>query len=623
MKKLSILEYIKDPRFLVQGVGIKTSWGMGPLWVSALSVKKVLQTFDWAKASLCAHNVCFDGAILAWHYGIRPKAYIDTLSMARAVIGTRLKEHSLASVANYYGLAPKGFLPTDGLRELNPDQERALGEYCIHDTNLDHDILYKMLPHFPASQFAVMDWTVKAFINPTLVLDTQILRELHGRETERKANLFGEILKRYSIAASMVSPKENPRKLFSSNPRFAKLLQEYEFPVPTKLSPTALKKGIKKEIPALAVGDSDFQDMLESDNPTLVDLCEARVEAKSNTLETRSMSYLKVAGLGPWPFHMNFSGAKQTHRGSGGNGAGGNPQNLRKCQDPAEHKSGHECNGLLRAAVRAPEGWRMGVADFAGIELRISAWIAQEKKLMSAIIDGRSIYAEFASKIYGRPITKKDDQEYKFGKIAILGLGYGMGWKRFIYTVRLQADMIIDEERARGVVDLYRATYDRIKAYWGALEGIIPTLASCGSGPVPNAPFLKIVEGEIILPSGLALRYPNLRSRPGPRRDEWVYDIWRNGQKETTKLYGGKLLENICQAMAGEIKKVAISRCLDSSVWPAGEVHDELLTLFPAKDEEIAVPILRAAMETPMPWWSMLPLKAEIGTGETWLEAKV
>jgi DNA polymerase len=593
LKKQSMLEYIKDPRFKAFGAGVR-GYGVGKAtseWIPAARLEAFLHGMDWSKTTLCAQNTKFDGAILAWRYGIVPRAYIDTKSMAAALLGTLIKDNSLATIAAHFGLAPKGFLPTDGVETLTPEKEVELADYCLHDTDLCWEIYQRLLPQFPPSQFWAVDWTIRRFISPKLVLDGPKLKELNESEKVRKAKIFEAI--------------KIEKSTFTSNDKFAALLKERGFEVPMKKSPTALKKGETEWIPALAVGDSDFKDMLESENEELVALCEARVAAKSNILETRSAKYLKLVDMGPWPFDMNFSGAKQTHRYSGASGGGGNPQNLTR-------------KSALRGAVCAPSGHKLGVADFAGIELRIASWLACELKLMSAISEGRDVYSEFASKIYNRTITKADLVERQFGKCCILGLGYGMGWEKFIYTVRLQTGMVIDEDKAREVVDLYRNTYDRIRYYWNTLDRMINILAEKRESVVPNATFLKIHNGEIILPSGLPLRYPNLRVDG----TEWVYDIWRNGHKETTKLYGGKLLENICQALAGEVTKVAIERAEASGIFCAGQVHDEIIAVFSAERAEIEAAKLRNAMEAPMPWWPVLKLNAEIGVGPNWLEAK-
>jgi DNA polymerase III epsilon subunit-like protein len=121
--------------------------------------------------ALVAHNVKFDGAILRWIYGINPKSYVDTLSMSRAVLGCQLTNHSLATVSAHFGLAPKGFLRTDGLSELTREQEAELASYCVHDTELCIQLAEILAVGFPDSQYEHMDWTVRCFIDPKLKLD--------------------------------------------------------------------------------------------------------------------------------------------------------------------------------------------------------------------------------------------------------------------------------------------------------------------------------------------------------------------------------------------------------------------------------------------------------------------
>jgi hypothetical protein len=133
LKCMSMFEYIRDRRFKCFGAGISMN-GKNPVWVPAHKLREVLSADRLVQMTVVAHNVKFDGAILRWIYGINPKAYVDTLSMSRAVLGCQLTNHSLATVSAHFGLAPKGFLRTDGLLELTHAQEAELASYCIHDT---------------------------------------------------------------------------------------------------------------------------------------------------------------------------------------------------------------------------------------------------------------------------------------------------------------------------------------------------------------------------------------------------------------------------------------------------------------------------------------------------------
>jgi DNA polymerase len=327
-----------------------------------------------------------------------------------------------------------------------------------------------------------------------------------------------------------------------------------------------------------------------------------------------------VAKTGSFPFDVGFSGAVQTHRYSGGSGAGGNPQNFTS-------------NSFLRSAICSPEGYKLVVGDFAAIELRILAWLAKEPKLMSKIINDEDMYCDFASLKYGRIITKADKLERQFGKGAILGLGYNMGAKKFKATIKAKTGMDISEEEAWKTVDLYRTTYFNVPKLWEQAHALLPLISTGKIGCLWFAPFIKVRQNTLLLPSGLAIKYPNLRSitvpgRHGPQT-EWVYDVFHKVyEAEPTKLYGGKLIENICQALAGELCKEAIDMAEEiCNVRCVGQVHDEILALadvrgYPHQTPEEVVKLLKMCMERPPKWMPTLRLKAEVKYGNNWNEAK-
>jgi len=581
LKKISMLEYIKSPKFKAFGMGVSIN-GEKPYWVRGQDIPKWCATIKWPEVSVCAQNVKFDGAILRWIYECTPKNYLDTLSMSRAIIGPKLPNHSLATVAGYFQLSPKGFLKTDGLETLTPEQEKELSDYCLHDVELCAEIYKRLEPLFPKNQIPVMDWTIRCFIEPILQLDSEKLRAVYEGEKARRAQIFEKI----GIEKSV----------FSSNQKFAALLAKRGYEVPLKSSPKTGKK-----IPALSITDEGFIELRNSGNPELEELCEARIAAKSNILETRSEKFLQISTLGSFPFDLNFSGAVNTHRFSGANGAGGNPQNLPR-------------GSVLREAIGAPAGHKLVVADFSAIELRMVAWLAREQKLIDPIVEGRDVYCEFASKIYQRSITKADKIERQFGKCAILGLGYGMGPKKFSHSVRVQTGMEVSQEEAERVVALYRIHYKRVPGLWKLLEHYIPFIANGTNVKLPGMAFLEIKDKCVVLPSGLRLQYPNLRLEG----DEWIY----NGKAGVTNLYGGKLLENISQALAGELCKMAVNRCITKGIRPVGQVHDEILAIAKSDKATSTAALLQQSMEDNIDWWPTLKLNAEAGVGDNWLSAK-
>ena len=577
LRSMSMVEFLRDPRFKVEGY----AWcapDTEPRWeTNADELKDGL----WSDIAIVGHNLKFDGSILAL-LGLPPAGrYIDTKALCRAVLGKQVEGYSLAELAAFFGLPPK--------KDMPEDDPAALAEYCKHDVWLCRELYKRTIDFFPENQLPHLDWTIRSFVYPKLVIDTAVAEAAVVEEKERKAKVFADI--------------GVDKAVFSSNQKFAELLTQKGYTPPTKKSP---RTGL--EIPALALGDTAFLDMLESEDKTLRALCEARSEAKSTIMETRCAKLAAVGRSGPWPFDVEFSGAAQTHRYSGGGSAGGNPQNFVR-------------GSALRAAILAPPGFSLVVGDFAAIEMRLVAYLANDPALTRAIALGLDIYCEFASAFYGRPITKADKAERWFGKTAILGLGYGMGAMKFQHTVRVQTGMQITDEEAERAVALYRTKYWRVPQLWDFLDRAIGRMEKKETGPLGSLP-VKLDYGDIKLPSGLLIQYPGLRMKGRGRwgKPQWVYDIWgKKEQKEESRIYGGKILENIGQALAGELAKGVNQLFLDQLV---GVCHDEVILCVPEETGAAYKFQLEAYMSQAPKWMPKLKLACEVGVGRNWNEAK-
>jgi DNA polymerase len=583
LRSMSVTEHVRDHRFWPHCMAYRfldddkthllTGMHMIEAWIG---------TVDWSNVVIVAHEVKFDGAILAWRFGVKPFAWMDTVGLAKAVLGENVSGYSLKRLAEYLGLQAKGEISCEGILKPSAEQLAALGEYCKNDVDICKEIYEKLTPQFPQSQLSTMDWTIRAFVEPKLLLDECVLSE--GVQNEKKR-------REETIRKSGVE-----RTTLSSNKKFAEYLTSKNIAVPTKQS---ARTG--RLIPAFAKTDEGLA-RLQERAPLLY---AARIASKSNLLETRGESLLAVAKTGLFPFDVGFSGAVQTHRYSGGSGAGGNPQNFTR-------------NSFLRTAICAPEGYKLIVGDFAAIELRLLAWLAKEPKLMGKIINDEDIYSDFASLKYGRKITKADKIERQFGKCSILGLGYNMGAKKFKATVKSQMGIDISEEEAWKTVNLYRSTYFNVPKLWAQAHNLLPLISGGKISCLWFAPFIKVKRNMLVLPSGLTIQYPNLRLE----NDEWVYDVYHKVYvAEPTKLYGGKMIENICQALAGELCKLAIDRAEAMGIQCVGQVHDEILAV--SMDGPTGVSRLKYAMEQAPSWMPELRLKAEVGYGGNWNDAKV
>ena len=163
---------------------------------------------------------------------------------------------------------------------------------------------------------------------------------------------------------------------------------------------------------------------------------------------------------------LNYCAA---HTGRFGGAENLNVQNLKR-------------GSLLRRAIRAPEGYKLVATDASQIEARLVGWLAGCKKITKAFASGTDLYAEFASVVFGRPITKQDDPvERQVGKVSILQLGYQSG------AIKLRAKLegsgiVVTEEQATAYVNAYRSEYAEIPALWKAAERALRSRAARRQG---------------------------------------------------------------------------------------------------------------------------------------------
>lgn len=247
-------------------------------------------------------------------------------------------------------------------------------------------------------------------------------------------------------------------------------------------------------------------------------------------------------------------------------------------------------SSALRGVLVAAPGKQLYVADYAAIEARVLLWLAEDDAALDVFRRGDDIYCEMASSIYGRPIVGNPDNqppERALGKVAVLGLGYQMGWKKFVATCLTMAGIVISEELSMQVVDAYRAKFWRVKQMWSATERaairavLTKQRVRCGR-------VWWFVEGDFLyceLPSGRRLGYPSpeIHDRLMPWGDMKPCLTYmgtsaysRKWQRQNS--YGGLLVENITQAVARDLMAEAMLRCEWSGTYkPILSVHDELI----------------------------------------------
>ena len=194
LTKLTTEEYVRDPRFEVIGVAVKvndgvTEWFSGDFQQTAIWLRQ----FDWENQFVLAHNAMFDSAILTWHFGIKPKAWLDTLCMARATLGVNTSM-SLAKLTEHFGLGAKGTEVDDakGFRRLDfsPEHLAQYAEYCRNDVDLTYKLYHELNTGFPTKEKKLIDLTIRMFSEPVLELDGPRLVSHLQEVRDKKQKLF-------------------------------------------------------------------------------------------------------------------------------------------------------------------------------------------------------------------------------------------------------------------------------------------------------------------------------------------------------------------------------------------------------------------------------------------------
>jgi len=597
LSRMTMEEYIRDPRFEVIGVSVKVNQGKA-VWCSGGkgAIVHFLGQYDWEASAALAHNAMFDMTIMAWHYGIRPKKIIDTLSMARALGHSSV---SLKNLAQHFELGEKGTEVISALgvrrRHFLPSALDAYGMYCCKDSDLTYALFLCLLADFPKSELDLVDLTIRMFTEPTLQLDMAGLEAYRDSIAEEKARL----LQNDTIAKADVM----------SGPKFAELLTSLGVNPPTKISPTT-----NKETWAFAKTDEKFKALLDHPDLIVQQLVAARLGLKSTIAETRTQRFLDIAKragqcfLDPViPIPLRYYAA---HTGRWGGDDKINMQNVPR-------------GSALKRAIVAPPDCLVIDCDSSQIEARMLAWMAGQDDLVSAFEKGEDVYKDMAGDIYEIPLEDITKPQRFVGKTTILGAGYGMGGLKFQGALRNSTpSVIMDLESCEAIIATYRKKYTKIPALWRDAQRAVVAMSRNASVPLGPDGVLS-VEGSkgIKLPNGLYLRYPNLVKVKEVDDDgdatgavNYVYDSYKGKTVVPVKLYGGKLVENICQALA----RIVIGEQLilaSKKLKIAMTVHDALTAVVHKDNADEMMAFMQATMKTRPSWAKGLPLSCEAKIG--------
>ena len=591
LSKLTTEEYIRDPRFEVIGVAVKvddgeTEWGSG----THVQLKQWLKTYPWQESLVIAHNTMFDGAILKWIFDIDAYIWADTLCMGRALHGVEVGG-SLKALAERYKLGEKGteVLNAIGKRRVDfSDGELSrYGDYCVNDVELTYKLFFKMLNGFPKKEMKLIDLTLRMFIDPVLELDLPLL-EQHLNDIKDKKD-------------KLLEGAGADKDALMSNPKFAKLLQSFGVEPPMKISPATGKPTL-----ALAKNDEEFKALAKHPDIRVQALVAARLGTKSTLEETRTQRFIDISKRGKLPIPIRYYAA---HTGRWGGDDKINMQNL-----PSRGENANK----LKKAIIAPEGYVIVDADSAQIEARVLAWLAQQEDLVEAFREGKDVYKIMASAIYNKPLEEITKEERFVGKTTILGAGYGMGAAKFQAQLKtFGVEVELDE--ARRIIEIYRKTNYDITALWRQAQESLLYISRNEAAGLGKPGVLKLDGRQAIrLPNGLWMRYDGLKAEMD---EEGRYQFSYDTRRGRTKIYGGKVIENVCQGIARCIIGEQMIR-ISKKYKVVLTVHDAITCIVPDDPVEIenGVAYIEQCMRWVPEWAEGLPVNCESGKGKSYGE---
>jgi DNA polymerase len=520
----------------------------------------------------------------------------------------------------------------------------------------------------------MIDRVIRMFTEPVFVGDVEKLRGAVATEKQRKIDLLRGLNlicpkcggSGVSPQLALVDPFPQPCKyckglgvdikVIGSNDKIAALFRQCGIEPETKTSPTT-----GEQIYAFAKTDPAMQDLLEDEYEDVRALAEARIAVKSNIVETRAQRFQHEAERGVMPVYISPFAA-HTFRCGGGD-------SMNWLNISSKHNANRPELSVIAASIQAPPGHKIITADSGQGEARITAWLAGQHDLVAAFAQGRDVYSEHASTIYGRPVDRKhvkaDHIPGQLGKVSILGMGFGMGWykaamellKGMLGNPPLQfvmADMEmlqVDPSRflnnpkkiamvnempsrlelndrlihcivAEALVQRYRARYPQISGsglpkgsgYWNLMEDVINAMIRGEEMVFGAHGVMRTCKDGIWMPNGLKLRYD------GIERDQKTGDAtYWNGRKRT-KIHGPLLTENTVQSLhyiivsrqlleIAEVLKVALT------------TYDDVVCVVPEDSAEMALQFMVQTMSKTPAWATGLPLIGEGKIGDTLKEA--
>lgn len=667
LRKMSVIEYIRDERFELHIASIISPDIFGNCEprsvVGAEQFSKLVdhlhplsETYDLVLIG--SNSAFFDALVIKERFGFHFKFHEDTMTDGGWVLGNRLKDRKLETMVQYFDITPDyarraaaytalGILDDGNERKISAALNAVKGKrladireipglltaytlYCEQDVLYSWGVNKAVEGLMPEESRTIANLYYNSYLTMPLVVDVPLLKTLKDDYEDTRSldvEAFG--------AALPDGVEWEGLKTLRSKDKFAKLLVDLgvsEGEIPLKKGKDAAD-GSTRMIYAFdktSMALDDLAGKYEDGESLVPDACRLRLEYNSSNTEGKLNRFAAAGSTGPWAMAVKPFGAANTSRHSGSNATGSSPQNLSRakptfgsqaCATPI--RFAERCS--VRDAIGVPEGYELVVCDLSGIEMRTSLTIANDQRYIEILKDPtRDVYVETASKIFEKPLTKKDKDERFVGKLVELSASYGVGAPKLHMTARLWGNPI-SMEMAYLAHATYRQEHRPLVETWGYYDDLLDRWAG---GSVVNEAFsvFQVEQKGIRTPSGFLIQFPDLQksSKMIGRRRVPVYTYWNASKRCRVNVFFGLIHENCSQAIAAQVfndMHLRIdSRALEFGGVFCGSVHDELIYRVPVGKGNQMLQIMQEEMGIPPIWWQELPVTSEGDYGFAVLE---
>lgn len=574
----------------------------------------------------CLNRAGYDTPVEQWRCTMIHGAYLGypmglaKLGKALGLPQNKLKDKAGAALIRYFSVPCKPTKKNGGrtrnLPKHDPDKWFAYGMYNMQDVVTEMEC-YRRLSAFPVPEEVEKQWQIDIRMNAAGVgIDRQLVDGALTIDEENKKVLLEEA---YELTGL-------------SNPNSRNQLLDW------------LNSNTNLELEKLTK-DSVAAAMTDADDVAKKVLTIRKKLAKSSVSKYEMMASA-TGNDGRLRGTLQFYGANRTGRWAGRLLQVQNlPRNYIVNLDIARDlvkKSDRVGLGLLfgdvsdtlsqliRTAIIAKEGYTLCVADFSAIEARVIAWLSSETWRQKVFAEGGDIYCASASSMFGVPVVKHGVNGHlrQKGKAAELALGYQGGVNALKAMGAL--DMGLTEEELPNIVELWRQASPKIKELWYTVEkAAVYTVTTGNPMTIDHGitfrlevdPFYGYRYMTIELPSGRKLFYPDPHIKLNNFDKEAVhFKTQLNNAWVTESTYGGKLVENITQAIARDCLALTLMRLYDNGLPAIMHIHDEAVIEVPKDEADEYLDIVEKTFALPIPWAEGLVLTAAGFTNDYYMK---